>query len=148
MPKLVAVGLTKQEFLKQCSSTQEEGCLVDKKPNSDKGKSPSKKVGNKESKNKVVEDGPTKETPPPAPVVPFSALFRFASNWDIVVTATGCFFALIQGMFMPCFALLMGEMIDTFAEDDGSSNSGLVDVRQLGVGFVILGVIGKSSLFA
>jgi len=142
MPKLVAEGLTQKEFTALCSH---EGAKADQNGTSLSSALELTSANNTTTTTSTDDHNSNdiKKQKSARQVVPFRGLFRFASHYDLILTFGGCLFAVIQGMFMPCFALLMGEMIDTFAEEDGTSGSGgLVDVRKLGAGFVILGAIG------
>jgi hypothetical protein len=140
MPKLVAEGLTQKEFTALCSRDGAKADQIDTSLSSALELTSAKNDTTTTTTDDNSND--TKKQKSARQVVPFRGLFRFASHYDLFLTFSGCLFAVIQGMFMPCFALLMGEMIDTFAEEDGSG--GLVDVRKLGAGFVILGAIGIS----
>jgi hypothetical protein len=141
MPKLVAEGLTQKEFTALCSRDGAKADQIDTSLSSALELTSAKNDTTTTTTDDNSND--TKKQKSARQVVPFRGLFRFASHYDLILTFGGCLFAVIQGMFMPCFALLMGEMIDTFAEEDGNSGSGgLVDVRKLGAGFVILGAIG------
>ena len=117
MPKLIAEGVSRQEF-DEIKARRRESELEDVAK---------------------VEDNASDA---------FSKLFRFASASDMVLVVLGCCFSVISGCFMPVFALLMGQMLDAFADDtEDGDTSGPFDVRELGLGFVILGAVAFIAAF-
>jgi len=87
-------------------------------------------------------DGEKKKEKPQ--MVALRRLFRFASTTDLLLTWLGLFFCLCAGAQMPVMAIIFGRMIDTFGNaDDGYEH----EVRDLGIGFVILGALAFLANF-
>ena len=151
MPKLVATHLDDAEFnrlknegkrSKDLVLTEDE--LLSKLEASGSPVAAKKATG---AAGHVASTPKPKELPIPA--APFTQLFRFASGTERLMVILGCFFAVCQGTFMPAFALVMGGMIDAFADhgEDREPSGPRYGVKELGVGLVLLGALAFLAAF-
>ena len=106
MPKLVASGLSEDEFKQIINenathATAREGDVLRSLESSAEPIISSCTVP-------AGAEEPTAEKEPPALASSTADLFRFASRWDLCLSGLGLFFAVVQGAFMPTFALLVG----------------------------------------
>jgi ATP-binding cassette subfamily B (MDR/TAP) protein 1 len=138
MPRLVARCLSEEEF----DRLKAEGAAAELTEDQLLTKLEADGVGSAADKAPPA----AKPKPPPIPAVTFTQLFRFASAGDRAMVVLGCFFACAQGAFMPSFALVMGGLIDSFADRDGSGSTGF-GVQELGVGLVLLGGLAFVAAF-
>lgn len=73
----------------------------------------------------------------------FFNLFRFASATDIILVATGVFFAAVHGVALPMFTLVMGGLVNIFRDffnNEESSSSFRDQTGHLSLYFVYIGV--------
>jgi hypothetical protein len=109
MPKLVQDNLSEADFvrIKAQGSYSKDGVFVEQMIDVEahavelvaEGSQQADTDGDKEKEEDAKDKQPL--------AVPLSSMFRFASRSELALTITGCFFAVIQGAFMPFFALFM-----------------------------------------
>jgi len=58
------------------------------------------------------------EKPPPAPTVPLSRLFRFATTYELLLTSLGLVSAALSGVVMPLTVLPLRGFLNTLGEGD------------------------------
>ena len=120
MPKLVASGLSEDEFKQIINenaptthATVREGVVLTTHAAAREGdvlrslESSAEPIISSCTVPAGAEE-PTAEKEPPALASSTADLFRFASRWDLCLSGLGLFFAVVQGAFMPTFALLVG----------------------------------------
>ena len=72
-----------------------------------------------------------------APPVPYRQLFRFADTVDYVVLFVGSLCAIVNGVTLPAFAILMGTLFDKVNEISGFMDA----VSDLAIAFISVGGI-------
>ena len=76
------------------------------------------------------------------PKVPYSKLYRFADRTDAVLMVLGIIGAMANGVILPSFAIIFGEMMDSFQQ-----NNFLDDVEDFALYFFLLGTALAALLF-
>jgi ATP-binding cassette, subfamily B (MDR/TAP), member 1 len=74
--------------------------------------------------------------------VPFSQLFRFATKTDYILMAVGTICACAMGTALPSFALLWGNMTNSFSDPDKMVDASwgvMFNFIEIGVGAVFAG---------
>ncbi|OVA13521.1 ABC transporter [Macleaya cordata] len=102
-------------------------------------KSSEKKGGKQEENSKGEEESVN--------TVPFYKLFAFADSKDVTLMVIGTIAAAANGAAMPLMTLLMGELIDSFGQTQGTNNV-VKEVSKVALRFVYLAVgSGLASFF-
>ena len=78
----------------------------------------------------------------PEKTIPFFSIFRFASKKDKLIITIGCIAGLAEGACQPLFAIIFGNVTNSFASDDSDSSSFVDEASSLALKYIYVGILG------
>jgi len=99
--------------------------------------------GTEESKAAAASGGEAgkdkKDDDKNAPRAKYSQLYRYADGVDWALYAVGVFSAIVNGLTMPAFSLIFGELLDAFNPENASTDI-MDDIRKFAIIITLVGV--------